>query len=130
MKQINRYLGTRENNNTPILAIRRMDQGGWYWINKNIMKVYAKQLGASAIAVYNVLAFFSNAKTQACYPSHKTIGEIAGMSKKTVSQKMRQLEKAGLISRKQQNGQTICYLLDARKGQIVLVKGEESSPSG
>ncbi len=135
MEHIDHYLKTSKFNEAgqydqPAPVIRNMGNGGWYWIDKNILKVYAKSLGPSAIAVYNVLALFSNAKTQACYPSHKTIGRIAGMNKKTVSQKMRHLERAGLICREWQKGQTIYYLLDVRQATITTKEVEEKPPDG
>ena len=93
-------------------GIRRIGSGDWYWIGKKFLRISAANLGASGIAVYNVLASFANAKTQACYPSHSTIGKMTGLSKRTVSLKMCQLEKAGLIRREKQKNQTICYLLE------------------
>ena len=135
MEHIEHYLKAGKFNKAgqedqPAPVIRNMGHGGWYWIDKNILKVHAKSLGPSAITVYNVLALYSNAQTQSCYPSHKTIGRVAGMSKKTVSQKIRRLERAGLIRRKWQKGQPIYYLLDVRQATITAPEVEEKPPDG
>jgi DNA-binding transcriptional ArsR family regulator len=135
MEHIDHYLNASRfhevgQNDKPFPVIRNMGHGNWYWIDKNILKVYATSLGPSAIAVYNVLALYSNAKTQTCYPSHKTIGKIAGMSKKTVSQKIRYLERAGLICRKWQRGQTLYYLLDVSQATITTTRVEKNPPDG
>ena len=128
MEHISQYLKAGEVRATPV--IRKIGSGGWYWIDKNVMKVYAKSLGPSAIVVYNVLALFSNSKTQSCYPTHRTIGRIAGMSKRTVSQKMRQLESSGLIRREWQKGQSICYLLDIQEAVNHTLSDEITDPGG
>lgn len=135
MEHIDQYLKASKFNaggrsNQPFPVIRNMGHGNWYWIDKSLLKVYGKKIGPSAIAVYSVLALYSNAKTQTCYPSHKTIGAIAGMSKKTVSQKIRRLERAGLICRQWQKGQTLYYLLDMRQVTITTARVEENSPDG
>jgi DNA-binding MarR family transcriptional regulator len=103
----NRCLANRDNP-----GIRRIENGDWYWIGKKFLRIHARNLGASGIAVYNALASFANAKTQSCFPSQSTIGKITGMSKRTVSLKMRQLERVGLIRREKQKNQTVCYLLE------------------
>lgn len=91
---------------------RKIANGGWYWISKKILRAHAKSLGPAGIAVYNVLAFFANTNTQACFPTHKTIGKIAGISKRTVGQKLQLLEREGLIRRERQEGRTVYYLLE------------------
>lgn len=126
MEHISTYL-ERYKVNSPY-EIRQLKDGDWYWIGKKILRIHARSLKPSGLAVYNVLASFANAKTQACYPTHRTIGKIAGMSKRTVSQKMRQLESLGLIRREKQKGQSIYYLLDIRQMRKMILPGEKSDP--
>lgn len=93
-------------------TLRKLN-GDWYWISRAVLFSHGRTLKPSGIAVYNVLAAFANAKTQSCYPTHRTIAKIAGMSKRTVSGKLRQLEELNLICRQRQEGLSIYYLIEA-----------------
>lgn len=77
--------------------IRNIERPGWYWINKEIISVYGQSLKSSGIAVYNVLAFYANQKTQTCFPSQRSIAELLGLSRMTVNRKIRQLKELGLL---------------------------------
>jgi len=113
MEHISTHLGDRlTETGEKTHSIRKIASGGWYWISKKILRGHARSLGPAGIAVYNVLAFFANTQTQSCFPSHSTIGKIAGISKRTVGQKLQLLEREGLIRREKQKNQTICYLLE------------------
>lgn len=103
---------------------REIWNGNWYWIDRDVLYRYGRSIRASGLAVYNVLASYTNAKTQACFPTHKTIGRIAGMSKRTVSHKMGQLERLGLIRIEKQKGRSICYLLNVRKDTNITSEGD------
>lgn len=92
-------------------TIRNLSGGDWYWISRAFLLSYGRTLKPSGIAVYNVLASFANSKTQSCFPNYRTIAQIAGTSKRTVSEKMRQLEKLELIRLERQKGQGIYHLL-------------------
>jgi uncharacterized membrane protein len=76
---------------------RSMEDGGWYWINKSIILVYAKDIGMVGLAVYNCLASFVGAN-QKCYPTQEQIGKILGLSRVTVNKAIRKLVDKGLIS--------------------------------
>jgi DNA-binding MarR family transcriptional regulator len=95
--------------------VRSIRTGGWYWVHKQILTRHGHNIRASGIAVYSVLALLANTKTQSCFPTHKTVARIAGVSKRTVSRRIRQLEEAGLIRREKQNRGAICYLLESEE---------------
>jgi len=56
--------------------IRRLKNGGWYWINKRVLRLSGRGLKASGIVVYNALASYANSKNKACFPTQKTIAEL------------------------------------------------------
>ena len=99
------------------IGTRSLSGGDWYWISRAVLLSYGRELKPSGIAVYNVLASFANSKTQGCYPTHRTIAKIAGTSKRTVSEKIQQLEKLKLIRRERQEGQSIYHLLECGKAK-------------
>jgi len=116
MEHISHYLGENRfkdagKNGHAAPVIRKMESGGWYWISRVVLLSHGRALKPSGIAVYNVLASFANSKTQSCFPTHRTIAKIAGTSKRTVSEKIRLLEKLELIHRERQEGQSIYHLL-------------------
>jgi DNA-binding transcriptional ArsR family regulator len=113
--------------------IRNIKCGDWFWISRACLLSHGRALKPSGIAVYNVLASFANSKTQSCFPTHKTIAKIAGTSKRTVSEKIRLLEKLRLIRLDRQEGQSIYQLLECDQvkkvnpeGQSALFEGEKS----
>ena len=76
---------------------RDLKDGDWYWIDRKVLRLYARRLGASGIAVYNALAYFADSKTQSCYPARKTIARILGVSRRTVTRKIKLLDELGLV---------------------------------
>lgn len=109
---------------------RNLNNGDWYWISRAVLISHGRAIKPSGIAVYNVLASFANSKTQSCFPTHRTIAKIAGTSKRTVSEKIRLLEKMQLIRRERQEGQSIYHLLDCGQmhkrdslGAIIALRG-------
>lgn len=93
------------------IEIRSIKRGKWYWIEKNILKNYASELKSSGLAVYNVLAYFSNSKSQSCFPTQRTIANLIGLSRRTVSRKIRLLKEKRLIAVKRMNGRFKYFLL-------------------
>ena len=79
--------------------IRNLQDGNWYWIEKEILLSYGRELKASGIAIYNVLALFANSQTQRSSPSQKTLAQLTGLSKRTVIRKLNLLERLGLIKK-------------------------------
>lgn len=92
-------------------GIRSIKRGKWYWIEKSILKKYASELKSSGLAVYNVLAYFANSKSQSCFPSQKTIADLIGSSRRTVSMKIRLLKDERLIAIERMNGRLKYFLL-------------------
>jgi hypothetical protein len=80
------------------IKIRSLDNPGWYWIRKDLIeKGYGAKIGPYGIAVYNVLAYYSDNKTQSAWPSFQTIADKSGMSRRKAIEVINQLEKLGLI---------------------------------
>jgi len=98
-------------NNNEKTEIRHIRNGGWFWINKKVLQLFSRSLKSSGLAVYNVLASFANSKSQACFPTQKTIAELIGMSKRTVIRRIRQLKELGLLSVEKKRGRCLYRLL-------------------
>jgi DNA-binding MarR family transcriptional regulator len=94
--------------------IRRLADKSWYWVSKSVLSRYGKILKSSGIAVYSVLAYFSNSKTQTCFPSQAAIGKLMGLSRQTVNKKIAILRKLGLICCRRQKNHLIYFLLRNR----------------
>lgn len=95
--------------NQPVKT-RNLKDGGWYWIDQKVLRLYTRRLGATGIAVYNALACFADSKTQRCFPTRKAIAQILGVSRRTVTRKIRLLEELGLV-RIEKSRSTDRYLL-------------------
>jgi biotin operon repressor len=111
------------------IKIRSLKDGSWYWINKELLKNYGQKISSSGIAVYNVLAKYANSATQSCFPSQKKIADEIGISRKTVRDKIRELELFGLLYTKSKNCSRIYTLLKIR-GASRSTGWDESSPKG
>ena len=96
-------------------SIRKMEGGDWYWINRSILKIHGRSLGAAGIAVYNVLASFADARAQTCFPTQSYIANRTNMSRMTVARKIRQMKQMGLIEVYQIKGRWFYRLLDTRQ---------------
>jgi len=110
--------------------IRALNNGEWYWIARKILRAHSKKIGPSGIAVYNALASFADSKTQICFPTRKTIARVLGLSRKTVTRKIRMLQELGLIS-VEKAGVSYRYLLlePSSKGTNQTPGGEKSDTS-
>ncbi len=93
------------------IEIRSIKRGKWYWIDKGILKNYASELKSSGLAVYNVLAYFANSKSQSCFPTQKTMANLIGLSRRTVSRRIRLLKGKRLIAIERMNGRFKYFLL-------------------
>ncbi len=91
--------------------IRSIKRGKWYWIDKSILKNYASELKSSGLAVYNVLAYFANSKSQSCFPTQKTMADLIGLSRRSISRKIRFLKDKRLIAIERMNGRFKYFLL-------------------
>lgn len=104
-------------NNTKI-EVRDLRNGDWYWIHKRVLKEYASKVGATGVAVYNLLASFAN-KDQSCFPSQKYIGKHLGYSRATVNKAVKLLERHGLVRiEKKSRGGCVYYLLRCKAEEI------------
>ncbi|GAF91316.1 unnamed protein product [marine sediment metagenome] len=100
------------------IEIRSIKRGKWYWIDKSILKNYASELKSSGLAVYNVLAYFANSKTQSCFPTQRTIANLIGLSRRTVSRKIRLFKNKGLIAVERMNGRFKYFLLYPKESKV------------
>jgi hypothetical protein len=80
-------------------GIRTMDKSGWCWLNNALLDTYGPIIGAYGIAVYAVLARFTDHTGQSCYPSYHTIAQRLNLSRGKVLAIMHQLEACGLVRR-------------------------------
>ncbi len=85
------------NETTPRNDIRKMDDGGWYWISKPVIQEYVPKVGFLSICVYHLLASMAD-ENQSCYPSQQYIAEKLGCCRSSVSRAVRKLKDQGLIS--------------------------------
>lgn len=100
------------------IEIRSIKRGKWYWIEKSILKEYASEIKSSGLAVYNVLAYFANSKSQSCFPTQKTMADLIGLSRRTVSRKIRLLKEKGLIAVERINGRFKYFLLYSNESKV------------
>lgn len=96
--------------------VRDQRHPGWSWFDDKLVKENGKDLGPTGIAVYMVLCTFADNKTQQCYPSHKTIASILGISRPTVKKYLEKLRDAGWITWDARHGKdgartSNCYTL-------------------
>ena len=80
------------------MEVRNMRRAGWFWIDNDLLDVFAPIIGTTAIAVYNMLARISNNETQTAWPAIETVAKRLGISIATVNTALKKLAKAGLIS--------------------------------
>lgn len=90
--------------------IRKMDEGGWYWILKVIIQEYAPKVGAMGIAVYNFLASMAD-RNQSCFPSQQYIADRLGYSRPTVNKALKRLQDHGLIRKETRSRYHCVYRL-------------------
>jgi len=92
--------------------VRDMRDGNWFWIHKNVLSKYARELGPSGFLVYSALAFFANSRTQICFPTQKALAQLTGLSRRTVIRKIKLLKELGLIKVEKGKGGRVYYLLE------------------
>ncbi len=90
--------------------IRKMDEGGWYWILKVVIQEYAPKVGAIGIAVYNFLASMAD-RNQSCFPSQQYIADRLGCSRPTVNKALKRLQDHGLIRKETRSRYHCVYRL-------------------
>jgi predicted transcriptional regulator len=78
---------------------RREKEGGWYWIENDLMDIYGEYLGHIAIGIYNSLKRHEN-KEEIAFPSQALIAKEINASRKAINEHIRILEKYRLIVKK------------------------------
>ena len=92
------------------LHIRDHRGPGWFFIDKDFITEYGKELGAYGIAVYNILAMHANNTTQESYPSYNTIAALMGCSRVKVIHVIEQLEGYKIIEKTKRQGADGVYM--------------------
>ena len=78
--------------------IRRPRKRTRYYVDNELLKLMGKMLKPHGIAIYNVLAKYSNSTTQTCFPSYETIMAESGVGKRnTVTKYLNVLEHLNVI---------------------------------
>ena|SRR3990167_6908385 len=100
--------------------VRDIRNGEWYWVQKEVLS--SKKINASDKLVYSALAYFSNNKTQECFPSYTQICKLVDLSRNTVIKAIRKLIKHKFISKKKKEGRSNFYdLLKVTSAKFGLV---------
>ncbi len=76
---------------------RSMEHGGWYWVDKAVIRKYSGNVGFLALAVYHLLASMTD-ESQTCYPSQKYVADTLGCSRRSVARAVKRLTENRLIS--------------------------------
>ncbi|MEW6060797.1 MAG: helix-turn-helix domain-containing protein [Bacteroidota bacterium] len=77
--------------------IRKIENGRWYWIDKEVIQKHVSKIGYLAMCVYHFLASMVD-ETQHCFPSQQYMAEHLGCSRASVSRAIHRLKTAGLVS--------------------------------
>jgi biotin operon repressor len=73
-------------------------RGGFLWVPNKIFDHFAKSLNSTTFMLYLALCRLANNDTQTCYPSQDKLGEMIGISERTVRTAMDELESMNLIA--------------------------------
>ena len=82
-------------NDTPTTPVVTTD---WPWAPIPEAVLYARDLDPLAVRVYGCL-LRHGLTPDSCYPTHKRIGDLIGVSKRSVNRPLRDLEEAGWVRR-------------------------------
>jgi len=90
--------------------IRKLTNGDWYWVSKDIIRHYGPRIGARGVAVYNLLAASAD-RRQTCYPSQRWMAERLGCSRATVNKAIKILVGAELVRIERRDRYHLIYSL-------------------
>ncbi|MCX6756292.1 MAG: helix-turn-helix domain-containing protein [Candidatus Nomurabacteria bacterium] len=69
-----------------------------FWMDNEILQIYAPKLKPAGIALYCALAMHANSKTQSCFPSYPRLMQMSGIGKRnTIGKYLKILEGLDLI---------------------------------
>ena len=102
--------------------VRDIREGNWYWIDRAVLYLYGRRLKSSGMAVYNALASFTDS-SQKCFPTHKGIAQLLGLSRRTVMRKINLIKQLGLIQSGQIGNNHVYSLLKIKSGVTNETKG-------
>ena len=97
-----------------------MNANGFYCIDNAFLENFGPALRASGIAIYNVLAMHADG-SGTCWPSHETIANLAGCSRRHIIRELGRMEALGLIrieSRRDGGKHSNRYILLYQRGML------------
>lgn len=83
----------------------------FYWIDKQVIKRFGRDLKASGIGIYNILCYHANQKTGECFPSMAKVAEELDISYSLVQEKITLMEKLKLIKKRHRKGKSTTYTI-------------------
>src|SRR5258708_38023771 len=108
--------------------VRDMRNGEWYWVQKEVL--VSNKINASDKLVYSALAYYSNQKNQACFPSYTAICKLVNLHRNTVIKSIKALINNKFISKQQNDGKVNFYnLLKVTSTNFVPVPKENHHQS-
>ena len=101
---------------------------GYLRVYNDLYDKFGAQLGPYGLAVYVALSRYAN-KDEECWPSHTTIAEGTGMSRRQVIREVNKMEKLGIIIIERSKHRSHVYiLLDTCDTQSHLSGDSQSHP--
>lgn len=79
---------------------------GFFMIDYEIIDIYGAQLGVYGIAVYNVISRYANRNGENAFPSHQTIADKIGASKRKVAECIETMIELGILTKQQRKTET------------------------
>jgi len=78
---------------------RDIDEGYWFWVNRQIFDEYAAKIGVMGFAIYCAYSYYASfyKGDNGCWASQKQIASRLGITIPTVSKYNKILKKNGLI---------------------------------
>jgi hypothetical protein len=90
---------TDETTNVEI-EVRDNRNGGYLWMDNEILEVYGPAIGPYGIALYAALAMHANDKRedgQIVWPAYETMADMTGMDRRSAIRAMKALQAVGLV---------------------------------
>jgi DNA-binding transcriptional regulator GbsR (MarR family) len=114
--------------------VRDTRRKNWFSIDNTFLRGgWGAKLGPTGIAVYAAIVLHADSLTQSGYPSHQTLANLTGMSKRQVIRKVNDLKDLNVIATTGKLGETLTYyLLDKSEWKTVPLpkKGKDAQSQG
>lgn len=100
--------------------IRPLTKKTRFWVDNEILEIYAPKLKAQGVALYCALARHANSETQYCFPAYPRLMQCSGIGKRnTISKYLKIIEGLGLaiITRNKKREPNHYFLINPLKIQ-------------